>query len=607
MPLLDDVLTPIAGDNPAGQDLRYAPVYDKIKEARREDDDLSQGAWQHERKVADSALAIKLAQEALTKQSKDLQLAAWLTEALLRKNGFGGLAEGLAVCHGLIETFWGNLYPQLEDGDAEYRASPLEWIANKFEFLVKSVPITDAGYDFIKYADSRKVAYEDQATSKDQKAAREAALKAGKLAPEEFDKAFAQTSKAFYAQAEKNLDLCLERLAALDALCEEKFADVAPSFAKLRAALEEVRRAVHTLLNKKRETDPDPVEEAAPAEVEAVQETEDGAAETRTVTPVSSGGGFAAVMVQAAEEPAFRKDAIAAVIGAAAFLRKSEPLSPAPYLMLRGLRWGELRAAVHAKDYAKLEAPPTDVRRMVKKLAMDGKWKELLEVAENTMALPCSRGWLDLQRLVVDACVALGPEYQYIAMAIRSELRGLVRDVPEILQLTLMDDTPAANADTQAWLKQLNDEPESATPKPVAAAPLTLNGDSGSGWQRNFVDSYDLAVQALRSGQEQKAFEILHSEIQRQRSGRGRFERRLQLVQLCVSAGKEAIMQPILEDLIAAVETHKLEDWEDREKMAAALATILRASKKIQGDAKEKQKMFERICRLDPVQALTVG
>jgi hypothetical protein len=57
---------------------------------------------------------------------------------------------------------------------------------------------------------------------------------------------------------------------------------------------------------------------------------------------------------------------------------------------------------------------------------------------------------------------------------------------------------------------------------------------------------------------------------------------------------------------MAALDNHKLEEWEDREKLAAALLTILKASKKIQGDAKEKQKMFERICRLDPVQALQV-
>ena len=33
---------------------------------------------------------------------------------------------------------------------------------------------------------------------------------------------------------------------------------------------------------------------------------------------------------------------------------------------------------------------------------------------------------------------------------------------------------------------------------------------------------------------------------------------------------------------------------------------LLQTSKKIQADAKAKQAMFERLCRLDPVQALAI-
>ncbi len=40
--------------------------------------------------------------------------------------------------------------------------------------------------------------------------------------------------------------------------------------------------------------------------------------------------------------------------------------------------------------------------------------------------------------------------------------------------------------------------------------------------------------------------------------------------------------------------------------VAGALTFLVQNSKKIQGDAKAKQAMFERICRLDPVQALTI-
>src|SRR5262245_48276616 len=119
MPLRDDLLNPIPGDNPGGANLRYAPIYDKIKDARREDDDAPQGDWQRDRKVADYKQVIKLAGEALATQSKDLQLAAWLTEAMLHQEGFAGLKQGLDLMRGLIENFWDTMYPEIEDGDLE--------------------------------------------------------------------------------------------------------------------------------------------------------------------------------------------------------------------------------------------------------------------------------------------------------------------------------------------------------------------------------------------------------------------------------------------------------------------------------------------------------
>jgi type VI secretion system protein ImpA len=292
------------------------------------------------------------------------------------------------------------------------------------------------------------------------------------------------------------------------------------------------------------------------------------------------------------------------VAAVAASLRQREPYSPAPYLMMRGLRWGDLRIAAWQADPAMLEAPPTEVRQQIKRLALDEKWKELLEAGEAVMALPCSRAWLDLQRFVVEACVALGRNYDPIAVAIRSELRSLLRDVPQLLEATLMDDTPAANDETRKWLREILKEPAAEGAVPVSGAEANNDNGSGSRWQKQFVDSHVLAKEALRTGAPDKAIEIMSQELNRQRSARGRFQRRIQFVELCVSAGKDAIVQTMLDDLIATIDAHKLEEWEDKAVMAAALVTIARASKKIQADPKEKQKYFERICRLDPVQAL---
>ena len=64
------------------------------------------------------------------------------------------------------------------------------------------------------------------------------------------------------------------------------------------------------------------------------------------------------------------------------------------------------------------------------------------------------------------------------------------------------------------------------------------------------------------------------------------------------------LAQPILDDLAAAIENHKLDDWEDPGLVASALATLMKMSVKIQADKAAQQKLFERICRLDPAQAL---
>jgi type VI secretion system protein ImpA len=601
MPLPDDLLNPIEGPNPSGVNLRYNPVYDKIKEARREEDQPPPGMTERDRKVADNTLVIKLATDALTTKTKDLQLAAWLTEAWLKQKGFGGLRDGLAVCHGLVEKFWETVYPEIEDGDVQARGAPLGFVGTKLEIPLKLVPVVEkAKYGFLDHQQSREVGYEDQAKTDDAKKKRALAVKEGKLVPEAFDTAFEETPKKFYAQAEKDLDACLLLVAQLKESCDPKFVEEGPSFGPLRSALEATRHLIHGFLQKKREKEPDPVEPVA------VQPGAEGAAGDAAATGQVRVGVL--ITVEGSSEPPDRVEAIAKIAEAAAFLRRREPKSPASYLMLRGLRWGELRAAVDLADPTLLEAPPTDLRKHLKRLTLDKKWDALLEAAESAMALPCSRAWLDLQRTVVEACEGLGSDYDAIVRAIRSELKALITDIPQLLDATLMDETPAANAETRAWLVSLTQAPpeQAASAESAAGVPAATNG-MGSRWPAQATDAYVAARQALRDGQERKAFEILQQDIARKRSGRERFRRRMQLVEICASTNKPNVAQPILDDLAAAIELHKLEEWEDPGVVAGALATIMKMSTKVQADKAQQQKLFERICRLDPAQALGDG
>ena len=149
----------------------------------------------------------------------------------------------------------------------------------------------------------------------------------------------------------------MQALETLETFCNEKFEDDAPSFSKLKTALTEVRHTIHTLLNKKREKEPDPVEEVPVEEVVATVEAMEG---EETVAPAADA---VAASIYVSAEPADRRQAVASIAAGAAFLRKQEPLSPAPYLILRGLRWGELRTGSRLGDTTLLEAPPTELRQ----------------------------------------------------------------------------------------------------------------------------------------------------------------------------------------------------------------------------------------------------
>lgn len=591
MQLREDLLTPIPGENPGGENLRYAGVYDKIKEARREDDEDPQGDWKHERKKADHKLVLKLSQEALATKSKDLQLAAWITEALLKQDGFPGLLQGLELIRGLVENFWDHLYPEIEDGDAELRATPLEWVATRFEDTLKRVPLTKDGLNFFDYKLSRMVGFEADATDESRQQARAQAIADGKPTGEDFDNAFAATPKAFYKQAVDDLDACIEKSDALNELCEAKFGDAHPSFGKLHEHLEIVRTQFNAFLNKKRETEPD---EEAPGEAVA----EEAPAEEA----VSAGGGAAAAPARAkavSVEPSDHEDAIHRVAIVAKFLRQEDGYSPVPYLLLRALRWGELRAGGANLDPALLLAPATEVRQNVKRLALEANWQELLETAETAMGSPSCRAWLDLQRHVLHACEQLGSYYEPIADAVRGALLELLAQYPQLPQMTLADDTPVANTETQTWLKRV------AVPKSEQQGPSMSEEPAATAPEAAGVpDALKLATEAAAGGRLEDAINILTEQAAQERSARARFQRRLQLAQLCMNAGQDEIAYPILQALAAEIDEKHLDSWESSDIVAYPLTLLLRCMTKMDADPAERQKLYARICRLDPAQAL---
>jgi type VI secretion system protein ImpA len=450
MPLREDLLTPIAGENPSGENLYYDKVFDQIKEARKEGEDGPLGAEfeQVQKKKADHRAVVKLAGDALAKRSKDLRLAAWLVESQLVVEGYGVLKPGIELLQSLQETFWATLYPEIEEGnDIELRMVSMETAAKLIADAIRKVPLTRSGLSYVDYLESRAVGYEKDATTDAKQEARGDAINHGKVTAEDFDQAFAASPKALYAQASAALKESLEATERLDEYQRQAYGDNSPNLEKLRTGLEEVHQVVESLLNERRKTEPDPVEivekpapaagggEVARGEAEAAGDDESQAAPRR----VATAGALSGVA-----------DAYALVVESAEFLFTLDATSPVPYLVCAGLRLGETRmqGATPAPGFA--VGPGPEVRQSLRALAGRGAWTELLRAALPILATECARAWLDLHRYIWRAGQETGATA--ISEAVVGTIKGLLAVRPELRNWTLEDDTGAANPETQQWL-----------------------------------------------------------------------------------------------------------------------------------------------------------
>jgi type VI secretion system protein ImpA len=615
MALRDDLLKPISDANPSGQNARYDPNYDKVADLRRTKEDPLAGTIPPDWKTV-----VKLAEDLLTKKTKDLQLAVWLTEAYIVLRGISGLKDGLILIKDYVENYWDTVYPELEDGDAGMRLAPLDWLGGKYlETPLKSAPITKGPHNYYQYQQSQIVGFrpadDDYGPDVDERRAKwDESEKEGKVTGEAFKAGFDRTPKQQIVDLVNELNDIQTLISELNAICEQKFTDEPPSFSGLSNIVQQIQIAAETLLDEKRKTEPDEGQEP-PGEPQDEQESAEAYA-----SPADSGSAEAAPRlvkkkrkVLGGIEPADMDEIGDRLAAIADFMRANDVGNPGSYLMLRGYRWGELRASGGAApDPALLDPPPTEVRTTLKKSMLEGSYEDVVREGEQAMATTAGRGWLDLQRYVVTALENMG--YTAPASAIKSELKALLQDMPGLLGMTLMDDTPVANSETQEWIRQ-NVLPPPPEPPPAEEPPPQPVVDYSSYYQQEPAqdsgepsgeplppDAFQLAQEAARNGNPAQAIEILTREMSQERSGRARFNRKLQLAQICLSLGQTAIAKPILEELTAEIEKRKLEEWETGEMVAHALSLLYHC---LDGEAEQarKQEIYRSICRLDPLQA----
>ena len=311
------LLAPISEGNPTGEDMSFSTEFSEIKEARRADEDLPQGEWTRENKVAEWASVKQRTIDLLHTRTKDLQLVAWLSEALTHQHGFPGLYAGMTLMREVMMAYWDTLYPANDDGFA-IRAGKVSWLNTTLAPVIETIPLTapsEGGYSLRHWNEAKEV---DNVARRDPTAAKRLVEEENKLTSDVINKSVAATPEAFYESLYAEVVACQDAFKLLDNTVDMKFADEAPSLANLKNVIESCSQLVTRIAKEK-----------GMLGGESAGEASDG------VTIKRDGS-------QTAGRLGSREEALRKLAEVAQYFRINEPHSPVAYLADRAAKWGHM-------------------------------------------------------------------------------------------------------------------------------------------------------------------------------------------------------------------------------------------------------------------------
>lgn len=324
----EKLLFPIQGDAPTGKDLSFSREIDAIVEARRFDDSsLDQGEWVADVKTSDWPFVLTQCTSLIEKESKDLRLAVWLTEANAKLNQFAGLAQGFALITGLLDLYWDDLFPSTVDGDLEQRIGNLHWVLARSQQLALELPLTEGRATAFSLTDFEfargKELNHDKANGDNDVSRHESKNRLNEL-----ETAKRKSSKSFYEKLMKDTKQCVTNLALLEASVDRRLGLNGPSFSSARDALENVvltvTRFAHDVGVKTMSSTPS-LSDVLDAGSPLVSD------EAITSAPSGQNGAIKT-----------RVEAIDRLRDVAEFFRQTEPHSPVAYLAEKAATWGEM-------------------------------------------------------------------------------------------------------------------------------------------------------------------------------------------------------------------------------------------------------------------------
>ncbi len=325
---IQSINNPIGSDNPVGSDVRsdnsptsiYYEIKDKRNAARTIERQVMDGnsdknpldLWQEVKEKAIHILSIV---------SKDLEIAVWLIEALLRTDGYAGLAQGFDVSLGLLEAYWDLIYPLADEDGMSTKLAAYIWLnGNDSEGTLAApminVPIITLGNGgplvLWQYKQSLNIEKINDPKKKNQR------ISEGVIDMKDIQLSVIRTPAASILQIISEIELALTNFTKLsqffDDHCEPD--DIPPSSNIkniLEACLNDIRTLGHDVL-------------AMHEEPEVLGDDET----VKLSASVKDSNGLISD----------RESALRSLANVANYFKVHEPQSPLPYLIERTIRWG---------------------------------------------------------------------------------------------------------------------------------------------------------------------------------------------------------------------------------------------------------------------------
>ncbi|MDF1791802.1 MAG: type VI secretion system protein TssA [Thalassobaculaceae bacterium] len=499
---------PVPGGDPAGENAREDVAFEALSDevSKMDVDGPNAVDW---RKVMEGSEAL------LRDRSKDFLVAGYYAYALGREEGLRGLAVGLGVIAGIVETFWDTGFPPPRRERA--RVGAVDWLAERFGPTLDDLEIG--------------------------------------------------------AQNADDLLATLEMAERVDQLLDEKAEKTQANLGDLLRPLRARRQDAQYIVDQRRQAEeaaaaPPPQAPASEPAAETVAENAtaeaSAAAQASTAAPVAAASppprpsppaaSAAATVPQipASAGPEMER-AISAyrssALGFARGMRAAAFSDPRAYTLHRVAVW--LPVVDLPPDTAgetMLPAPSPDVVSAIDGLVSAGNHDQVIGSCES--ATEDRLFWLDPHRHVANALGALGQEAARAAVI--AEVAGFLARFPRLIDLKFQGGRPFADDQTRLWLSE------------TVLGSGGKAGDDGGGAAEDggvgaaLADARGLAA----NGKQDEAAQILTDGGRTASGGRARLLWDLAKADLCLSMGMADAAYSILTGLDERHGAIDLEGWE---------------------------------------------